>query len=345
MKLTALSRATILALFAACSSSGSAPPPPESAPLLLPGRGDTYMLFRDDGAEERGGTLEKPVTYAAGSTTGLPCTFGIDLSGEYAAVAYSGTVAAVKLSERTIDWLTPPWNGGAPRCVNVRGSMALALVDDTLYEVRLERDREPWFAKLGPWMEQDQHDIGTIHAAVPLGESEFLLVGHRDNAARVARIDRSAGAWRDVGTITVNELYELHACASDGVALYLAGTHWTDTRSPGQPMRAKDLDVALVVSRIDLATCKPREIVHAGGQDVRARITQVAAGTDTVVVVLADGSFVLYGISPTGKSAAPLAPPRRYDQPIAVAWVGKDKIAVLKKRDNQVEVRDIAELR
>jgi hypothetical protein len=157
-----------------------------------------------------------------------------------------------------------------------------------------------------------------------------------DSSVTVQKIDRSQGDWRVAQQTTVPALTWIHACASDGRTLYLAGAMETFRAQPaGAPSHPGQLLTTFVIVRVDPATLRADEIVwnerHA--RTVVAR--ELAVGKDLVAVRFDSGDLEVYRLLADGRAGAPVYE-RRFPPPFSAAWLSQDDVVVVGSGEPEV---------
>ncbi len=328
------SRAAALLCAAAlegCAATPSPPLVPIDGPVAVAAGAREFFLFDRDKVELRGadGVAQ---TLAAPAGAGAPAAVSVDLERGWACVACRGALAIVQLADRQVTWATAPL-AEPPLALAVSGDLAAVLSRTSVAVHRLPGGELLWRETLAPWLKQFRLD--EARCVLPLSEQEFLLVGARsmrfnsNSEIVVQKIDRSQGQWRVVQQTSVPGLTFLHACASDGHALYLAGVHEEMRTGPmGARGQGGALLMTFVIVGVDPATMNAREIVWDERHAHRVLARQLAVGKDLVAVRHEGGELEIYRLVGEGRSGAPMYE-GNFGPSFSAAWLSPNDVVVV----------------
>jgi len=329
---------------AACATASSPPMTAFDAPIAVAAGGDSFFLCTRDHVELRSETASEE-TLNVPPDAGDPAAMALDVVSGWAGVAYHSRLAIFQLADRRVIWSKDPLPE-PPLAMAVAADRIATVSNSTLTLFRLPDGALESRRDLLAWRKQFGFD--QIRFVLPRADQQLLLVGFRNMSltgpSRIVfqRIDAARGDWAPVQTSSDEGITFIHACASDGRWLYVAGTQEYCRGPPsgsvaaaapglggaprGGPGRG-DLLLTLVVKRVDPETLRSEEIVWDEQHSRSVNVRQLVAGGDLMAVVLDDGELRVYRLHAQGGTGAPIFR-GRFGPGITAAWLSPSDLLV-----------------
>jgi hypothetical protein len=342
----------LAALASGCVTSAAPKQAPLDAPLAVAAGGDSYFLCLRDRVELR---TEKEVEakFDVAPATGDPSAMAIDVERGWAGVAYPGRLALIALTDRRLTWSkeTLP---EAPVALAVANDRVAALTTHDVALYRLPDGSLESRTDLRPWMRDFKFD--SVRYVLPRADQRLIVVGFQDmtfagnSHVVLQRVDASRGAWKHEQSVQIEGITWIHACASEGRSLWIAGT-LEFCRDPatgggsvagpasGAPRSAQsprsvqrgDLLLTLVVQRVDPETLRAEELIHDEQFSRDVSVRQLVVGDELLAIVFEDGEVRVYPLSKDGGVCGRAL----YDYDfsnlgpgVAAAWLGPTQVVV-----------------